>query len=210
LDGAGAADRLTNVAGAGRPVLASLQIQERLEYPVRRPRILRLSDILEADYILLSAGLRSYICEAARVCLDYHQLANLSTLRVAGAFRRSYRIDWASADEETLRSHADLQEAVEQGAYGLAFLLITDLTEHSVIERSVKTTGFDFWLGDKVDKGLQRKARLEVSGILENPGKISGRTERKKRQTKRSDSVMLPAYVVIVEFSEPQSRVAKR
>lgn len=175
-----------------------------------KPQILRLTDIVEADSILLSAGLRSYIYDSARACLDHNQLSNLSTMRVIGTFRRSFRVDWTPTNDTDARSYADFQEAVEQGAYGIAFLLMIGLTEHTIIERSVKGTGFDFWLGDKRDKGVQRMARLEVSGILANPDRLSSRTAQKKRQTKRSDNAMMPAYVVIVEFSQPQSRVAKR
>ena len=56
----------------------------------------------------------------------------------------------------------------EQAAYGTAFLIIRELTDLTVIERSRKGTGFDYWLGTfDTDEGqlFQNKVRLEVSGI---------------------------------------------
>jgi hypothetical protein len=52
---------------------------------------------------------------------------------------------------------------------------------------------------------------LEVSGLRKgNESDIKSRLKRKKEQTKRSDGVLLPAYIVIIEFGKPQSQVAKR
>jgi hypothetical protein len=52
-----------------------------------------------------------------------------------------------------------------------AILLMRALTGYTVIERSRKGTGFDWWLGTE-DNLFQGKVRLEVSGILR--GTIGG------------------------------------
>jgi hypothetical protein len=47
-------------------------------------------------------------------------------------------------------------------------MLIRQLTQFTVIERSRKGTGFDYWLGSEDEAGelpFQNKVRLEVSGI---------------------------------------------
>lgn len=92
------------------------------------------------------------------------------------------------------------------------FLVIPLFTEYQVIYRAPKGKGFDYWLGKKDEATLfQNKVRLEVSGILKgNESDIKKRTNQKLKQTKRSDSSMLKAYAVIVEFSEPSSHISKR
>src|SRR5438105_9337121 len=94
----------------------------------------------------------------------------------------------------------DLEEATEQGAYGLAILLVRALIGYTVIERACKGTGFDWWLGND-DNSLQRMARLEVSGILQGEAwRVRSRVAAKVVQTERSNSSGLAAYVVVVEF----------
>ncbi|MFN6464941.1 MAG: hypothetical protein RMZ41_024410 [Nostoc sp. DedVER02] len=47
-------------------------------------------------------------------------------------------------------------------------MLIRQLTEFTVIERSRKGTGFDYWLGSEEETGelpFQNKVRLQVPGI---------------------------------------------
>ena len=119
---------------------------------------------------------------------------------------------WDSTTEQMRRCWADLEVATEHGAYGIAALLIPVLTNLTIVQRSRKGTGFDFWLGPmSADEVLfQKKARLEVSGIRKgSESQIKARLRQKKEQTKRSDGV-LQAYIVIVEFGEPQSRVVRR
>lgn len=62
----------------------------------------------------------------------------------------------------------DQEYTTEQAAYGIALLLLSKLTEFTVVERSRKGTGFDYWLGkptDSSDLPFQKSMRLEVSGI---------------------------------------------
>ena len=98
--------------------------------------------------------------------------------------------------------------ATEHGAYGVAFLIIGVASNFAAIERSARGTGFDYWLGD--DDGLfQRKARLEVSGMLTGGiSAVNKRVAEKIGQTKRSAGT-LPAYAVIVEFGGPMAKVVK-
>ena len=109
------------------------------------------------------------------------------------------------------RCWADLEFTTEQGAYGIAAVLMPTLTGLRFLERTRKGTGFDYWLGSEDDLLFQKKARLEVSGLRKgDEPEIRSRVKRKKEQTKRSDGVALPAYILIVEFGKPQSRVVKR
>ena len=104
----------------------------------------------------------------------------------------------------------DLEEATQQGAYAVAILLIRALTGYTVIERSRKGTGFDWWLGTE-DNLFQGKARLEVSGILRGTmRRINSRIKARMDQTRQSDKLALTAYVVVVEFGTPRAKVVQR
>jgi hypothetical protein len=49
------------------------------------------------------------------------------------------------------------------GAVGVAVLLSKQLTGFTVIQRSRKGTGFDYWLGDEDELPLQNKGRAATS-----------------------------------------------
>jgi len=150
------------------------------------------------------------LAEAAGVCLEHRQHTSGAHLTVQGIATETFEIHWQAVTEKMQRCWGDLQAATEHGAYGVAFLLIMDLTEYTIIERSYKGTGFDYWLGKKNDDLFQKKARLEVSGILAGEEKeIKDRVRQKKKQTDPSDGKR-PAYIVVVEFSAPTARVVKK
>lgn len=105
----------------------------------------------------------------------------------------------------------------EHGAEAIALLLVREQTNYTAIQRSVTSTGIDYWLGykeDVIDGQIfsSRNARLEVSGILRQSAanRVQERVRRKIQQTKRSDSATFPAYIVVVEFSQPVAEVTFR
>ena len=99
-----------------------------------------------------------------------------------------------------------MQYTIEHGAVCLGIMLTTLLTPYTVIERSRKGTGFDYWLGDKDSRLFQKKARLEVSGILQGDDvTMVNRYNMKTVQTEQSDNTGLPAYISIIEFSRPKA-----
>jgi hypothetical protein len=148
------------------------------------------------------------LAEAAAVCLEdrNHQVG--VKLRLNGMNVDVFQLEWSSVDEQQRRCYNDLQEATEWGAYGVAILVVKELTGKVVIERSKKGPGFDYWLGEDDDDLLfYGKARLEVSGLLSgSPGEILTRVKQKKNQIKASDH-LAPGYVAIVEFGEPTAHV---
>jgi hypothetical protein len=104
----------------------------------------------------------------------------------------------------------DQQEATEYGAVGIAVLLLKRFHRYSAIERSFKGTGFDYWLGENDDLLFQKKARLEVSGIIRgNASQVENRVVSKLKQTDVSDG-QLPAYVAVVEFGNPLAKVVRK
>ena len=99
----------------------------------------------------------------------------------------------------------------DQGACGVAILLVQLLTGYKAVQQSVRGDGFDFWLGRKGKLPFDRKARLEVSGLRHGTDTdIKERREYKIKQTKQSDNTGLKALIVIVEFGRPTSHVTIR
>lgn len=121
----------------------------------------------------------------------------------------SEEVHWESANAQARRTWNDPQEATEHGAVGVAALLILQKTEHAVLKRARKGTGFDYWLGPESQHPFQHKARLEVSGLLKGTASaVRTRVRQKVEQTKLSART-LPAYIVVVEFGAPQCVVAQ-
>ncbi len=151
------------------------------------------------------------LAQAASICLEDQKHTSGVQLSVDGDFSLAFRLIWDVTTDQMRRSWDDPDFTAEQGAYAIAALLISHLTGLTVFERSRKGTGIDYWLGSDGDILFQKKARLEVSGILRGgETEIRARLRQKKEQTKRSDGTALPAYVIIVEFGEPSAKVVKR
>jgi len=131
---------------------------------------------------------------------------------VSGISNTAFQVQWEGEVTEQLRNTwNDEQEATEFGACAIAILLVLELTPYTIIRRSRKGTGFDYWLGYKaMEKPFQDAARLEISGILAGDSNaVKARIAKKKRQTTPSNG-MLPAYIVVVEFSKPLSHVVQK
>jgi hypothetical protein len=153
------------------------------------------------------------LAEACAVCLEEQGHSQGMEITVDGDFNTKFELRWQPVTEQMLRCWNDEEFTTEQAAYGIAFLIIREITDLTVIERSRKGTGFDYWLGTlDADEELpfQNKVRLEVSGIRKGNGsRIQARVKQKKEQTKASDG-LFPAYIIVVEFSTPLSFIAKK
>lgn len=173
----------------------------------------------------------NYMAEAGAVCLETQGHPQRVPFTVRGSFHKVYNLVWPSVTSQVLRSWNDLTETVEHGAAGIAALLALRDIGYMPLLRSRKGTGFDYWLGDRDwnnvsdaerkatmelreqlrDDTLVARIRLEVSGILVgNDAWVRYRRDLKLRQTDRSDSLGLPAYVVIVEFGRPLAEVRRK
>jgi hypothetical protein len=154
----------------------------------------------------------AYHAEACLVCFDLCHHPVGVDIEVKGIQNCHFRIIWSDVvTDQIRRSWNDFDDATENGACGIAFLLILALTKYTVIERARKGGGFDYYLGYKDTLIFQSAARLEVSGILRaaSENDIEQRIRRKLEQTRRSDG-SLPAYIVVVEFAKPVSYVVKK
>lgn len=152
------------------------------------------------------------LAEASAICLSDQEHKQRVVLEVKGDFEDRYLLLWPEVTEQMRRCWNDKEYTTEQGAYGIALLLIQRLTDFTVIERSRRGTGFDYWLGTtskSEDLPFQKSARLEVSGIRRGgASQIRTRATLKMAQVKSTDSPVL-AYVAIIEFSQPLAWVGK-
>jgi hypothetical protein len=170
-------------------------------------------DALKAGRLGISAVYGSFLAEAASHCLQSHNHLDPVGIEISGDICVLGTLKWCYAIEQDRDTWADLEEATEYGAYGVAIIVALPLTDAHRVERSAKGTGIDYWLGENKDaKGIfQRAARLEVSGILKgDKDGIAARLRKKLIQSGRSDETGLPAFVMIVEFGSPEVRIAKR
>ena len=167
---------------------------------------IHLGDVIERLPALEPHWLAS-IAHATAVCLDDQDHQSGVQIAIVSDFKGTFEFHWDAITEQMRRTWEDEQYATEHGAYCLAFLLIMELTGLSVIERSRKGPGFDYWLGEPSELPFQNKARMEVSGIRNGTrGQINQRVREKMEQVSPSDGTY-PAIIVVIEFSRPEAQV---
>jgi hypothetical protein len=150
------------------------------------------------------------MAEAAALCLEEEGHRDSALLLVTGSYAETFVVTWPEVTDQVRACYNDPEEATEHGACGIAILLVGELVGQTVVERSRKGTGFDYWIGAEDELPFQRKACLEVSGIRRGDAALVDRRVREKlRQTSRTDGV-LPAHVVVVEFSRPMAYVVNK
>ena len=159
----------------------------------------------------LSVRAGGFLAEAASVCLDSHSHPVEIPFSVEGVIAESYELTRLTTDALSAASFADMQETVEYGAMGIAVALLHDQKGWKV-KRSWKGTGFDYWVGAEGDsQPFQDLARLEVSGSLKGTHiDLQTRLKQKLDQTNVSAGLGLPAYAVVVGFSDPKTLTGKR
>ena len=172
---------------------------------------LDLDDLSRGNVEFVPTPLGELLRQAGVVCLETHRHPQSVELKVNGKDEHFYSITWSSITDDDRRFWNDVDRATEQGACCVALLLAKHQTGLAVIESSRKGAGIDYWLGEESETTLQRKARLEVSGILNgNETTVRNRLRQKLRQTERSDDTGLPVCVIVVEFSKPVAEVCKK
>jgi hypothetical protein len=147
-----------------------------------------------------------HLFESCVVCLTRQNHTNLgTTLEIKGDKSITSTLVWDNIfDDQLDRTWKDQFYATEHGAVCIAILIALKLTNYTIIEKSARKNGFDYWLGEKDDILFQKKARLEISGIFKGTERdVRKRYEIKVKQTEKSDSLKIPAYIGIVEFSNP-------
>ncbi|MEM6347767.1 MAG: hypothetical protein AAF927_28015 [Bacteroidota bacterium] len=164
----------------------------------------------------ISPAFGAFLVEACQVCLAEGEHESGAELGVMGDINDMLTLHWAGELNDQIRnSWRDKGEATEYGATAMAILLVLALTDLTVTGRSVKGTGFDYWLGPKENTAeselFEGSVRLEISGILSGDLKlIERRVKAKLKQTQRSDHLGLPALVIVTEFRKLLSYFAEK
>lgn len=150
----------------------------------------------------------SFCLQACTVCLENSNHLSGTTVPVTGSKPVNVTLNWTSTvNDQIKRNWTDNEEATEYGATAIAILMSSKMSSHNCIERSSKGLGFDYWLGDEDSLGLfQRKARLEISGILKESATntLENRVKGKETQTKKSAFLNMNAHICVTEFSKPK------
>jgi len=131
-------------------------------------------------------------------------------ISVKGTYKRHFTLQWPPCTPQLRATYNDLQDATCNGAYGIAIVTALKVTGLKVLLQSWKGTGFDYWLGKRVDDLFDNATRLEVSGILHGDDSVIGsRIKTKMKQTTRSAGTGLPALACVIEFSRPEAHLVK-
>lgn len=172
--------------------------------------MLNLSDLANGCPAI-TPGFGEYLAQAGAVCLESQGHTQGKSLDLQGDQTSHYSLKWPQVTAQIQRCLHDPEEATELGATGIAVLLAKKITGFTAVQRSRKGTGFDYWLGEDKGEPFQNKARLEISGIRCGGGRdIKSRVAKKLKQTNPSDNTGLPAYICIVEFSQPVAEVRQK
>ncbi len=148
---------------------------------------------------------------AASVCLESQGHAIKVEITGEGEYSKIYSTIRYDVNEQMKRTWGDEEDATEQGAYGIAFMVASKEMHVKAIEKSRKKTGIDYWLGTEVNFLFQNKVRLEVSGIRKGTHQqLNQRFDSKMTQSEKSDYTNLPAFIVVVEFNQPKIKTGLR
>ena len=166
----------------------------------------------------MTESLVGYIYDAAVYCL--HHGSHLSGVGCEVRDYESKVMDatmvWTKQYSGRIeRTYGETDYAVEFAGEAVACLMVRELTDYTVIERSQRHDGVDFWLAERRDEDkfrFHREARMESKGITEAryPSDIKTKVDGAITQTKRSDHTLLPAYIIVTEFSGPVILMVQR
>ena len=175
-------------------------------------RIISLSDS-KKGFPGIEPASAHYFYNACMVCLHLSNHSSNVLMELMGDNNCTIQLQWDNYfNEQIERSFKDIDEATEFGAICITAMLVIEFTGYTIIERSKKTTGFDYYLGNPNNRPFEKSARLEISGIFKESenNNIRKRYMKKKSQTNQSDHMRLPAYISIIEFSKPKALLIKK
>jgi hypothetical protein len=150
------------------------------------------------------------MAETASVCLDERGHHSPIALQVEGDLSAVHEVHFLEVSQQMRNAYNDDEVATEYGACAIATLVLREVTGLTVLRRSKKGTGFDYWLAPESSPLFRNASRLEVSGIRRGGEReIRARVRAKERQIAKS-GMSLPVYIAVVEFGTPRIRVVRR
>lgn len=172
-------------------------------------------DILKEGLPGITAATGSFIHEAILVAMAKHGHQTGVILKIEGTFQENFILTWQkNPSKKVINAWKNDADIASYAAVGLSLLLMIALTTFKTFELAEYGTGIDYWMDEHLSvasKVFKRKARLEISGIFKETksNSIQMRVNLKKKQIKKSDSTKLPAWIAIVAFNEPKSKIEK-
>jgi len=151
----------------------------------------------------------AYFSEAACVCLEQRGHLPGTKLELGGDFEGVVFLNWTRLDPSVFESWVNLEETVEEAAYGLAILTLSLITPYEIIRQSAKGSKVDFWCAEKGGGyPFQNAIKLEVSGILNGTmGQINFRLKEKSIQAESGEQ---PYIALVAEFGRPMVKSKKK
>jgi hypothetical protein len=182
---------------------------EIMTVAVGEANYLDLDDLSHGRPALTPAQGKTF-AEAASVCLEENGHPEEMPLKVSGDYRLTVHLKRCIVTDQIRRTHNDLEYAKEWGAYGISILVVQSTEGYTVIERSVKGLGFDYWLGRDDDPLFLKMARLEVTGTFKSSdGDLDRKVDEKLRQIEPSDGTY-PGFVSVVSYRGPEVRLVRK
>jgi len=162
----------------------------------------------------ITQSVGNYLSEAVIYCLISNGHDSGVLMAIEGENEENVKIVWeGEIDQDAVNSWNDKEELVEYAATGMALLLVLEFTDYTDMKRSRKGSRGDYWLGEKDENGFTiLKALLEISGIYKASASntVNSRVRLKQKQLENSPFKNLPAYIVVVEFSNPKAKIIKK
>lgn len=103
------------------------------------------------------------MAECASVCFEDRSHTAGVSIKVVGLANTEFAVLWETVTDVQRRTYNDLVEATEHGAYGVAIILLREITGKKAIDRSKKGPGFDYWIGDTDDYELIFRNKAQTS-----------------------------------------------
>ena len=152
------------------------------------PAVLSLPD-LPAE-VELSRPVSEALALAASVVLDRHHGQGDRDFATVhdGDSERAAEIQRMPVDDRARDSYADLQEATEEGAEGIAIITARRVLDRIVFRRLPKGTGADYLMRDPRAQDGDTYERLECSGIADGQESATARLRSKLEQLARFPS----------------------
>lgn len=175
---------------------------------------LKLEDLKDAMTTFSSVQCEG-LTENCIVALENVSHETGCVLKLSGIRNEEITLNWSTTVNKN--GYQEQVKFTEKGAEALSFFLALNYTDYQVLEEALIGTGVDYWLGysedhENYDPNNFISARLEISGILSasKTNTLAKRIAQKKEQTKASDHTQIPAYISIVEFSNPEAYFDKK
>ena len=104
-----------------------------MPHPLYIEKLVEIFPAFEPSFLLM-------LTYAGAVCFNERGHRYGVTLRVSGDYEKEYAVFWPAITDRIRRTWVDIDYATEHGAYGVAFMLINDLTGYAILEQSYRGT----------------------------------------------------------------------